>query len=138
MERDLVNNAIIKIEKKHIIDRIKEKALKEDLTKEEVILLLDDINTNYKNKVKRILKSKILNKKKKKELNRVVYYLLEAINKVLDNPNKESLSLLLKQNDLFEEYCGIMNYNNKEEDKLNIEYKLRNNQELFKQKNKKI
>ena len=131
-KKELINGAIIKKEKNIIIETIEIKARSKDLTKEERIILIDNIYNNYCNKRKKLIKKSKLKLQQQQEADRVSSYMLNAIDNALDKEDRESIQLLINQNKLFNNYFELImdknNYNGKEE----IESKLIENNKLVK------
>ena len=131
-KKELINGAIIKREKNIIIETIEIKARSKDLTKEERIILIDNIYNNYCNKRKKLIKKSKLKLQQQQEADRVSSYMLNAIDNALDKEDRESIQLLINQNKLFNNYFELImdknNYNGKEE----IESKLIENNKLVK------
>jgi len=133
-KKELIDSAIIKLEKRHMLDRIKEKAIKEELTKDERIILIENIYNNYDKKRRHLLKIHKLSYDKKSEIDKISYYVLNAIDNALDNKDIESMILLINQNDLFNEYYEVITNRNRIEEKFDLAYEIRKNNELVKTK----
>jgi len=133
-KKEIIDSAIIKLEKKHMLDRIKEKAIKEELTKDERIILIENIYNNYDTKRRHLLKIHKLSYDKKREIDRISYYVLNAIDNALDNKDIESMIVLINQNDLFNEYYEVITNRNRIEEKFDLAYEIRKNNELVKTK----
>ena len=133
-KKEIIDSAIIKLEKKHMLDRIKEKAIKEELTKDERIILIENIYNNYDKKRRHLLKIHKLSHDKKSEIDKISYYVLNAIDNALDNKDIESMILLINQNDLFNEYYEVITNRNRIEEKFDLAYEIRKNNELVKTK----
>ena len=124
--------AKIKGRKQNIINRIKEKATTKELTSEESIILLEIIYDNYSKKRMKLMQKAKIGIQEQQEIDKVSAYMLDAIENVLEKEDRESILLLINQNELFNTFYDLImdkdNSNTKEE----IELELLNNSELVK------
>ncbi len=124
--------AKIKGRKQNIINRIKEKATIKELSPEENIILLEIIYDNYSKKRMKLMQKAKIGIQEQQEIGKVSAYMLDAIENVLEKEDKESILLLINQNELFNAYYDLImdknNFNGKEE----IESKLIENNKLVK------
>ena len=132
--KEIIDSAIIKLEKKHLLERIEEKAQKQELTKDERIILIEDIYNNYCNKRIKLMKKNRLNSNMILEIDRVSYHILNAIDNALDKNNKESIIVLIKQNKLFNEYYELVMNKSKINVREDLEFKIEKNDILIKNK----
>ena len=132
--KEIIDSAIIKLEKKHLLERIEEKAQKQELTKDERIILIEDIYNNYCNKRIKLMKKNRLNSNMILEIDRVSYHILNAIDNALDKNNKESILVLIKQNKLFNDYYDLVMSKSKINVREDLEFKIEKNDILIKNK----
>ena len=132
--KEIIDSAIIKLEKKHLLERIEEKAQEQELTKDERIILIEDIYNNYCNKRIKLMKKNRLNSNMILEIDRVSYHILNAIDNALDKNNKESILVLIKQNKLFNDYYDLVMSKSKINVREDLEFKIEKNDILIKNK----
>ena len=132
--KEIIDSAIIKIEKKHLLERIEEKAQEQELTKDDRIILIEDIYNNYCNKRIKLMKKNRLNSNMILEIDRVSYHILNAIDNALDKNNKESIIVLIKQNKLFNDYYDLVMGKSKINVREDLEFKIEKNDKLIKNK----